>query len=67
MTTKEALEKLNHTICLNLNDKRLKFGLDKYEHIDCVSTEEFVECYDTIETALNRLEELEKLLKEYLK
>lgn len=60
----EALEKIDHTVCLNINNKTLKFGLDNEEHIDCQSVEEFVECYDTIEIALKDYEKLkeEKLL-----
>lgn len=66
---REALEKLNHTICLNLNDKRLKFGLDKYkdgprgDSCDCESFEEFCQCYNTLEQSLDRTEELEKVLE----
>lgn len=55
----EALEKINHTICLNNCEKTLKFGIDDDEHIDCNDVYEFVDCYNIIKDALTRLEELE--------
>lgn len=59
----DALEKINHTICLNLNEKRLKFNLDKYESCDCENLKEFVDCYCLIEQALKILEGIEESLK----
>lgn len=66
MTSKEleALEKLNHTICLNYNNKTLKFGVDTEEHIDCDNVNEFVDCYNTIKSALERKEFLEYAIKD---
>ena len=46
----EALEKLNHTICLN--SPTIKWGIDEYDHIDCKSESEFVKCYNIIRKAL---------------
>ena len=54
----EALEKLNHTICLNLDNKTLVFGLDKYDNCDCKDIYEFSKCYEFIETALKNYEKL---------
>lgn len=59
----ESLEKINHTVCLNLNEKRLKFNLDKYESCDCENLKEFVDCYCFIEQALGQAEKNEKVLK----
>ncbi|HKM30260.1 MAG TPA: hypothetical protein VJZ51_05855 [Bacilli bacterium] len=50
----EALEKLNHTICLN--SPTIKWGIDTYDHIDCKDEKEFVKCYNIIEQALKRNE-----------
>lgn len=55
-TPLKALEKLDHTICLN----RIDWGIDKYDHCDCKNVEEFVECYDIAEKALRAL----KIIKE---
>ena len=46
----EALEKLNHTICLN--SPVIKWSIDEYDHIDCKDEKEFVKCYQVIEKAL---------------
>lgn len=59
----EALEKLNHTICLNNCEKTLKFGIDDDEHIDCKDVYEFVECYNIIETSLRRKDKLEAVIE----
>lgn len=58
----EALEKINHTICLNNLEHNIKWALDKYDNCDCRDFTEFAKCYDTIETALKQAEENEKLL-----
>ena len=50
----EALEKLNHTICLN--SPVIKWSIDEYDHIDCKDEKEFVKCYNIIEKALERNE-----------
>lgn len=50
----EALEKLNHTICLN--SPTIKWGIDTYEHIDCKDDKEFVKCYNIIRKAIARNE-----------
>ena len=56
----EALEKLNHTICFNINEKTLKFSLDKYDNCDCKDINDFANCYKTIEKELKAL----KIIKE---
>lgn len=45
MTPTEALDKLDHTICLNINNQgeRFKFGLDTFDHCDCQDFDEFDE------------------------
>lgn len=58
----EALEKLNHTVCLNLNNKTLQFNLDKYEDCDCKDIKEFCDCYEVIEKALKALEIIRKYI-----
>ena len=50
----EALEKINHTICLN--SPTIKWSIDEYDHIDCKDEKEFVKCYNIIEQALERNE-----------
>ena len=52
----DALEKIDHTVCLNLNNKTLKFGLDEYDNCDCKDFEEFDECCAVIEKALKEWE-----------
>ena len=53
----EALEKIDHTICLAFNENNnALFNKDKYEHIDCKDIDEFVDCYDIIEKELKALE-----------
>ncbi len=58
LTPEEALEKIDHTICLNYNEHTIKFGLDKYkdgprgDSCDCESFEEFCNCFNIIEEAL---------------
>jgi len=73
LTPLEALWKIDHTICMNFNDKNIKWNIDNkddqvlykngdgYDPIDtdCKSFEEFCDCYDIIETALKRLDELD--------
>ena len=54
----EALEKLNHTICLN--SPVIKWSIDEYDHIDCKDEKEFVKCYNIIEQALDQYEKQEK-------
>ena len=70
MTSKEALEKIDHTICLAFNENNnALFGKDKYDHIDCKDIDEFVDCYDIIEKDLEVLEIIKnkKVNLEYLK
>ena len=55
MNNLEALEKIDHTVCLNLNNGTLKFGLDEYDNCDCKDFEEFDECYTLIEKSLKAL------------
>jgi hypothetical protein len=56
MKEKEALEKLNHTICLNANTGGIKWGVDTDEHIDCVSVDEFCDCYDVLDKVVAKAE-----------
>ena len=66
----EALWKIDHTICMNSNDKRIEWNIDKpkdypeggYDEkdTDCKSFDDFCDCYDIIETALKDFEELKK-------
>ena len=58
----EALEKLNHTICLN--SPTIKWGIDTYDHIDCKDDKEFVKCYNIIRKALKRNEPMKVILKD---
>lgn len=48
----EALEKINHTLCLNSH--KIEFGVDE-DSIDCKNVEDFVECYNTIRKYLKAL------------
>jgi len=50
MTAKEALEKLNYTICLNISN--LKWNIDTDNETDCVAIDEFCYCYDVIDNNL---------------
>lgn len=56
MKSLEALEKLDHTICMNVNEKTLQFNIDKDTNADCNSLDEFIDCYETIEQSLKALE-----------
>lgn len=61
MTDKQALEKLDHTLCLN--SPSLKFGIDNEDHIDCKDTYEMVNCIETLQEALDQKEKQEKILE----
>lgn len=50
----KKLERINHTICLNTHN--IKWDADKYDHCACVSIEDFVECYETVEKELKEYE-----------
>lgn len=52
----EALEKLDHTLCLNNNEGYLKFCVSD---IDCQSVGEMVRCLNKVESALHRLESID--------
>ena len=66
LTPLEAYEKINHTCCLNASfSRKMEFGIDTYDNIDCESVEEMCQCLDTIETALKRLEEHDRIFKKY--
>jgi len=72
-----ALWKIDHTICMNFNEKNIKWNIDNKddptlyqngkgydpEDTDCKSFEDFCDCYDEIETALKDKEEQDKALK----
>ena len=53
----EALEKINHTLCLNSH--KIEFGVDE-DSIDCKNVEEFVECYNTIRKYLTSHKDIEE-------
>ena len=61
----DALEKIDHTICLNLNNKTLQFNLDKYEDCDCKDIREFCDCYEVIENELKDYQEIKEIAKHY--
>ena len=57
----EALEKIDHTICLAFNDNnKALFNKDNETHIDCKDIDEFCDCYDIIETALKDYQTLKR-------
>ena len=62
MEDKEALEKLDHTLCLN--SLSLSFGIDEDYHIDCKDAEEMVDCIETLQEALEQKEKQSKILEE---
>lgn len=59
----EALEKIDHTICLNVNEQTLKFGLDDLDHVDCKDVYELFDCYDVVKSALVQAEKEHKALE----
>lgn len=61
MKSKDALEKLDHTLCLN--SLSLKFDIDNEEHIDCKDVDEMVDCVETIGKDLEVLEILKPFAK----
>ena len=61
MNDKQALEKLDHTLCLN--SPLLKFGIDDEDHIDCIDTYEMISCIETIAEALDKKEKQDKILE----
>lgn len=58
MTSKEAYEKINHTLCLN--SMNLNFSIDDVEHLDCVNPEEMIECLEIIEKDVEILDLIKK-------
>lgn len=54
MTSKEALEKLDNTLCLN--SPVINFNIDDEDFIDCKDVDEMIECLETIERDLDVLE-----------
>ncbi len=65
MTGLEALEKLDHTLCMNSNEGNLKFGIDTYENpsCDCKDVDEMVDCLEIVKQDLQDLEEIKKAFK----
>lgn len=62
----EAYEKINHTCCLNASfPRKMEFGIDTDDHIDCESVEEMAQCLDIIETALKENAELKKMIRNF--
>ena len=60
MKDKEALEKLDHTLCLN--SLLLRFNIDDEYHTDCKDAEEMVDCIETVQEALDQKEKQDKIL-----
>lgn len=58
----EAYDKLDTTLCLNVNNGTLNFDLDKYDKSDCKDVYEMCKCIDTIKDALEVLDILCKHL-----
>lgn len=52
----EALERLNHTLCLNNIRGNIEYGIDSSDNpIDCQNVEEMSSYFDVLEQALARL------------
>lgn len=60
MKSKEALEKIDHTLCLN--SLSLRFDIDDEYHIDCKDTYEMIDCIETIQEALEQKEKQDTFL-----
>lgn len=60
MNDKEALEKLDHTLCLN--SLSLRFSIDEDYHIDCKDADEMVDCIETLQEALEQKEKQDTFL-----
>lgn len=58
----EALEKIDHTICLNNLAKNIVWNFDKEEKCDCENIDQFMDCYDSIEKEL----EANEILKSHI-
>ena len=71
---RKALWKLDHTICMNINENNIRWNIDNKDDpelygedkegynpddTDCKSAEEAIDCLELLEEALNKLEELE--------
>ena len=60
LTPEEALEKIDHTICLNFNEHTIKFGIDTFKEgprndsCDCESIDEFCECFEILREAIRK-------------
>ena len=61
MINKEALEKLDNTLCLN--SLSLRFNIDNEDHIDCKNIYEMIDCIDIIREALEQKEKQDKILE----
>lgn len=59
MTSKEALEKLDNTLCLN--SPVINFNIDDEDNIDCKDIDEMIECLETIERDLEVLEAIKDI------
>ena len=61
-TPREALEKIDHTVCLAFNENNNAiFNKDKYEGIDCKDIYEFVECYEVLEKTVDENERYKQI------
>lgn len=57
----EALEKIDHTICINSNENNIKWGVDDIGHIDCVNFDEYGKCFSVVFEALKRNEPMKPI------
>ena len=69
----ESLWKIDHTICMNQNEKNIRWNIDRPEDYseggydehdtDCKSFEDFCDCYDNIESVLNAFNVAKKVFE----
>ena len=65
-TDLEALEKIDHTVCLAFNeDNASVFNKDDIEHIDCNDVFEFADCIEQVKVALIEAEETKAKAKAF--
>lgn len=47
-----ALDKLDHTLCLNQCKGNIEYGIDTDFHVDCTDINEMISCIELVRTAL---------------
>ena len=52
MDSLKAYDKIDNTLCLNVNRQNIDFNIDTDEHIDCKNTYEMIDCLESIKTDL---------------